>query len=63
MWDIDVANGIFDEGEFLKLIPAGKLGDPNDVGELVVYLSSDAAKYVNGSCITIDGALTSVPLG
>jgi NAD(P)-dependent dehydrogenase (short-subunit alcohol dehydrogenase family) len=63
MWDADVANGIFDEGEFLKLIPAGKLGDPNDVGELVVYLSSDAAKYMNGSCITIDGALTSVPLG
>lgn len=63
MWDADVAKGLFDEGEFLKLIPAGTLGDPNDVGELVVYLSSDAAKYMNGSCITIDGALTSVPLG
>lgn len=58
-----MANGIFDEGEFLRLIPAGTMGDPNDVGELVVYLSSDAAKYVNGSSITIDGALTSVPLG
>jgi NAD(P)-dependent dehydrogenase (short-subunit alcohol dehydrogenase family) len=63
MWDTDVANGIFDEEAFLRLVPAGTLGDPNDVGELVVYLSSDAAKYMNGSCITIDGALTSVPLG
>ena len=63
MWDSDVAKGLFDEEEFLQLIPAGALGDPNDVGELVVYLSSDAAKYMNGSCITIDGALTSVPLG
>ena len=36
MWDSDVAKGLFDEEEFLKLIPAGALGDPNDVGELVV---------------------------
>jgi NAD(P)-dependent dehydrogenase (short-subunit alcohol dehydrogenase family) len=33
------------------------------VGQLAVYLASDAASYVNGSTITIDGALTSIPAG
>jgi NAD(P)-dependent dehydrogenase (short-subunit alcohol dehydrogenase family) len=42
-------------------VPAGRLGTPPEVGELAVYLASDAASYVNGSCITIDGALTSIP--
>jgi NAD(P)-dependent dehydrogenase (short-subunit alcohol dehydrogenase family) len=44
-------------------VPAGRLGTPADVGRLAVYLASDQSSYVNGSCITIDGALTSIPAG
>jgi len=38
--------------------PAGRLGDPEDVADVVAWLASDAARYVNGQCVTIDGGLT-----
>jgi NAD(P)-dependent dehydrogenase (short-subunit alcohol dehydrogenase family) len=63
MWDADVARGAIDEQKYLDVVPAGRLGTPPEVGELAVYLASDAASYVNGSCITIHGALTSIPAG
>jgi NAD(P)-dependent dehydrogenase (short-subunit alcohol dehydrogenase family) len=63
MWDADVARGAIDEEFYLDLVPAKRLGTPVDVGRMVVYLASDAASYVNGSCLTIDGALTSIPAG
>jgi NAD(P)-dependent dehydrogenase (short-subunit alcohol dehydrogenase family) len=63
MWDVDVARGAIDEQAYLDLVPAKRLGSPAEVGELAVYLASDASSYVNGSCITIDGGLTSIPAG
>jgi len=63
MWDADVARGALDEQMYLDLVPAKRLGTPAEVGRLAVYLASDAASYINGSCITIDGALTSIPAG
>jgi NAD(P)-dependent dehydrogenase (short-subunit alcohol dehydrogenase family) len=63
MWDADVEAGVIDEEAYLELVPAKRLGIPADVGRLAVYLASDASSYVNGSCIVIDGALTSIPAG
>jgi NAD(P)-dependent dehydrogenase (short-subunit alcohol dehydrogenase family) len=63
MWDADVARGAIDEQFYLDLVPAGRLGDPADVGRLVAYLCSDHAAYISGSEVTIDGALTSIPAG
>jgi NAD(P)-dependent dehydrogenase (short-subunit alcohol dehydrogenase family) len=63
MWDADVARGAIDEQFYLDLVPAKRLGTPADVGGLAVYLASDGSSYVNGSCFTIDGALTSIPAG
>jgi len=31
------------------------IGQPEDVAELVVFLCSEKAKFINGSCITVDG--------
>jgi NAD(P)-dependent dehydrogenase (short-subunit alcohol dehydrogenase family) len=61
MWDDDVARGAIDESMYLDIVPAGRLGDPADVGRLVAYLSSDHASYISGSVMTIDGGLTSIP--
>lgn len=61
MWDDDVARGAIDESLYLDIVPAGRLGDPADVGRLVAYLSSDHASYISGSVMTIDGGLTSIP--
>ena len=63
MWDRDVADGLLDEQLYLDTVPLGKIGDPTDVGRLVVYLCSSEAGYMNGSVLTIDGGLTSVPAG
>jgi NAD(P)-dependent dehydrogenase (short-subunit alcohol dehydrogenase family) len=36
-------------------IPAGRFGEMDDLGGAVVYLVSDAARYVTGQCLAIDG--------
>lgn len=62
MWDHDVRRGAVDEDRVVEVTPAGRLGEPWEVGRLAVFLASDDAAYVNGACITIDGGLTSVPI-
>ena len=36
-------------------IPKGRWGDPAELGGLVVFLASEASKYMNGSILAIDG--------
>ena len=43
---------------FKQQIPAGNFGQPEDLGPLAVYLASDAARYVTGAAIVIDGGYT-----
>jgi L-rhamnose 1-dehydrogenase len=38
-------------------IPLGRLGVPEDVASVVVFLASDMAKYVTGSALLVDGGL------
>jgi 2-keto-3-deoxy-L-fuconate dehydrogenase len=38
--------------------PMGRLGTPEEVAESVLYLASDAAAFVTGSVLVIDGGLT-----
>ncbi len=39
----------------LDRIPQGRWGTPEDLMGTVVFLSSDASKYLNGSVVTVDG--------
>lgn len=43
---------------FRDLIPAGDFGQPEDLGPLAVYLASDAARYMTGAALVIDGGYT-----
>jgi len=43
--------------ELLSEIPLGRMGQPEEVAELAVYLASDAAAYVTGSTYFIDGGM------
>jgi 2-deoxy-D-gluconate 3-dehydrogenase len=36
-------------------IPAGRWGDPADLAGAIVFLASDAANYVNGHVLVVDG--------
>jgi gluconate 5-dehydrogenase len=38
--------------------PLGRWGNPPELGGAVVFLASDAASYVNGTILTVDGGLT-----
>ena len=39
-------------------IPMGTMGDPRDLGPLAVYLASDAARFMTGASLVIDGGQT-----
>jgi len=42
---------------YLQTIPLGRLGNPEDVSGVVTFLCSDAARYVTGQTIVVDGGL------
>jgi 3-oxoacyl-[acyl-carrier protein] reductase len=44
--------------EVRKHIPLGRLGDPQDVADAVLFLASEAASFITGHILTIDGGLT-----
>jgi 2-deoxy-D-gluconate 3-dehydrogenase len=41
--------------QILDRIPAGRWGDPDEIAGAVVFLASDAANYVHGSVLAVDG--------
>jgi gluconate 5-dehydrogenase len=43
------------KAKILGRIPTGSFGEPDDIGWAAVYLSSPAAKYVNGVVLPVDG--------
>jgi NAD(P)-dependent dehydrogenase (short-subunit alcohol dehydrogenase family) len=59
MWDADIEAGVVDGDRLLAGVPAGRVGDPNEVGDLVVFLCSDRALYISGANVVIDGGTNS----
>lgn len=44
--------------EVEALIPMGRLGEPEEIGPLAVYLAGEASRYMTGALLTIDGGYT-----
>ena len=44
--------------EFEIQVPMGRLGEPEELGPLAVYLASDASRYMTGALLVIDGGYT-----
>lgn len=42
----------------MSRVPAGRIGDPHELGATAVWLASAAGGYVNGQMIPVDGGLT-----
>ena len=49
------------ERELLKLIPYKRVGIPEDVGKLAVFLAHDASDYMTGINLYVDGGMTLYP--
>lgn len=45
----------------LRLIPYGRIGEPEDVARAAVWLASDEADYVTGTTLFVDGGMTLYP--
>jgi 3-oxoacyl-[acyl-carrier protein] reductase len=45
------------KASYLKMIPVGRFGEPEDVADLVVFLSSEQASYLTGQTICVDGGM------
>ncbi|WP_127817923.1 SDR family NAD(P)-dependent oxidoreductase [Microbacterium sp. CPCC 204701] len=44
--------------EWIEGIPLRRIGEPDDIGRVVAFLVSDAAGYLNGASIVVDGGMT-----
>ncbi len=60
--DTDMTHAMIEQRGDLQLeqIPAGYFGRPEDVAGLIVYLSSDSARYITGEIIGVDGGMMKV---
>ncbi|GAB4226035.1 MAG: SDR family oxidoreductase [Chlamydiales bacterium] len=45
----------------LKLIPYNRIGEPDDIGRVAVWLASDQADYITGVSLFVDGGMTLYP--
>lgn len=43
--------------ELLEVIPLGRLGEPEDVANLALFLASDHSSYITGQVIQVDGGM------
>ncbi len=43
---------------FVARQPMGRVGEAQEVADLVVYLASDESRYMTGQCLAIDGGIT-----
>ncbi len=46
--------------QIMSRIPAGRWADPSDIADPILFLCSDAARYMNGTVMLVDGGYTSV---
>jgi NAD(P)-dependent dehydrogenase (short-subunit alcohol dehydrogenase family) len=46
------------EERFQKDTPAGRVGEPEDIADVVVFLCSDLARFITGQNLVVDGGLT-----
>ncbi|MGD8719560.1 MAG: 3-oxoacyl-[acyl-carrier-protein] reductase [Candidatus Zixiibacteriota bacterium] len=43
--------------EYMKLIPAGRYGTPEDVAKIVAFLASEESSYITGHLLYVDGGM------
>ena len=47
--------------DLMRLVPYKRIGEPDDIAQAVAWLASDAADYVTGATLFVDGGMTLYP--
>lgn len=52
-----MSENVFDKDAIMRLVPIGRAGKPEEVADLVAFLTSDKAAYISGQIISINGGM------
>ena len=57
---LDPVNSLGEEGlaAFAETVPLGRVGNPEDIADVAVFLLSDKARYLTGQVLAVDGGTT-----
>jgi NAD(P)-dependent dehydrogenase (short-subunit alcohol dehydrogenase family) len=60
VFETDMTKSMSDrtQGAILRMIPVARRGDPDELARAVAFLLDDAAGYITGSILTVDGGLS-----
>src|SRR5207247_9508146 len=53
------ARGILDAEKLARRTPMGRIGTPQEIGEVAVFLASPSASFITGEILTVDGGWSS----
>ncbi|HEY7948349.1 MAG TPA: SDR family NAD(P)-dependent oxidoreductase [Acidimicrobiales bacterium] len=52
-------DGLPDEvARYIRTTPMGRVGDPEDIADVVLFLCSDMARFITGQTLVVDGGMT-----
>ena len=54
----DMGSGAYDDRDIMNRVPMARFAQPEDVAEAIAFLASDAAAYINGVSLPVDGGWT-----